>query len=243
MSVNLTKVQKGQRLNLSKVAPGLKIARMELGWSENLFDTGGDLDLDASAFLLGQDGKVPNGDTRYFVYYYNLGYPYIDPVADLGLNPAQGPADPGYSPAMTKAYQDGKLTVYHAGDNRTGKNDDAFAPDDRDAPDETIFVDLSKVPADIDRIAFIVTINPPASGPMPNFGQVEDAFIRLVNAETGEAILQYDLSNDFPVETAVVFAELYRRKDGDWGFNPIGNGYAGGLAALCQRYGIDAEYQ
>ena len=118
----------------------------------------------------------------------------------------------------------------HLGDNRTGAGD---------GDDEQITVDLSKVPENIARIAFTVTIYD-AESRRQNFGQVANAFIRLVNADTDEEIVRYDLGEDFSIETAMVVGELYRH-NGEWKFNAIGSGYQGGLAALCANYGIDAE--
>ena len=120
--------------------------------------------------------------------------------------------------------------VVHLGDNRTGAGD---------GDDEQITVDLSKVPENIARIAFTVTIYD-AESRRQNFGQVANAFIRLVNADTDEEIVRYDLGEDFSIETAMVVGELYRH-NGEWKFNAIGSGYQGGLAALCANYGIDAE--
>ena len=73
-----------------------------------------------------------------------------------------------------------------------------------------------------------------------NFGQVSNAFVRIFNEVTGEEILRYDLGEDFSIETAVVFGELYKNGD-EWKFNAIGSGYQGGLAALCNSYGVDVE--
>ena len=121
-------------------------------------------------------------------------------------------------------------SVEHLGDNRTGAGD---------GDDEQIKVDLSKVPANITKIAFTVTIYE-AEARRQNFGQVSNAFIRIYNEENGEELLRYDLGEDFSIETAAVFGELYKN-NGEWKFNAIGSGYQGGLAALCANYGIDAE--
>ena len=95
------------------------------------------------------------------------------------------------------------------------------------------------VPDNITRIAFSVTIYD-AEIRRQNFGQVNNAFIRIYNETTGEEILRYDLGEDFSIETAAVFGELYKN-NGEWKFNAIGSGYQGGLAALCGNYGIDVE--
>ena len=99
--------------------------------------------------------------------------------------------------------------------------------------------DLSKIPANITKIAFTVTIYD-AEARRQNFGQVSNAFVRIFNEVTGEEILRYDLGEDFSIETAVVFGELYKNGD-EWKFNAIGSGYQGGLAALCNSYGVDVE--
>ena len=121
-------------------------------------------------------------------------------------------------------------SVQHIGDNLTGEGD---------GDDEQIRVDLSLVPANITKIAFTVTIYD-AEVRRQNFGQVNNAFIRIYNEETGEELLRYDLGEDFSIETAAVFGELYKSGD-EWKFNAIGSGYQGGLAALCANYGIDVE--
>ena len=98
-------------------------------------------------------------------------------------------------------------------------------------------MDLSKVPANITKIAFTVTIYD-AEIKRQNFGQVSNAFIRLVDEVTGTELIRYDLGEDFSIETALVVGELYRN-NGEWKFNAIGSGFQGGLAALCGHYGID----
>lgn len=118
----------------------------------------------------------------------------------------------------------------HLGDNLTGVGE---------GDDEQIRIDLSRVPAGITKIAFTVTIYD-ADVRRQNFGQVNNAFIRICNEATGEEILRYDLGEDFSIETAVVFGELYNH-NGEWKFNAIGSGYQGGLAALCGNYGVDVE--
>ena len=100
-------------------------------------------------------------------------------------------------------------------------------------------IDLSKVPAHITKIAFTVTIYE-AEARRQNFGQVSNAFVRIYNEATGEEMLRYDLGEDFSIETAAVFGELYKYGD-EWKFNAIGSGYQGGLAALCANYGVDVE--
>ena len=120
--------------------------------------------------------------------------------------------------------------VEHLGDNLTGAGD---------GDDEQIKIDLARVPENISHIAFTVTIYE-ADERRQNFGQVANAFIRIVDEAKGQEILRYDLGEDFSIETAAVFGELYRH-NGEWKFNAIGSGYQGGLAALCANYGVDVE--
>ncbi|PNB53251.1 chemical-damaging agent resistance protein C, partial [Pseudomonas sp. GW456-E7] len=113
------------------------------------------------------------------------------------------------------------------GDNRTGEGD---------GDDEQIIVDFSKIPAHIEKIGITVTIHD-AEARSQNFGQVSNAFVRVVDEETQNELLRFDLGEDFSIETAVVVCELYRH-GGEWKFNAIGSGFSGGLAALCRNYGL-----
>ena len=118
--------------------------------------------------------------------------------------------------------------VKHMGDNLTGEGE---------GDDEQIQIDLAKIPANIAKIAFTVTIYD-AEVLRQNFGQVSNSFIRIVDESTGAELIKYDLGEDFSIETAVVVGELYRH-NGEWKFNAIGSGFQGGLAALCAHYGIE----
>ncbi|KHD36155.1 chemical-damaging agent resistance protein C [Clostridium acetobutylicum] len=119
--------------------------------------------------------------------------------------------------------------IEHLGDNLTGGGE---------GDDEQVVIDLEKVPEEIQKIAFSVTIYDPETRKQ-NFGQVSNAFVRIVNSDNNEELVRYDLGEDFSIETAVVVAELYRN-NGDWKFNAIGSGFQGGLAALCKNYGLNA---
>lgn len=119
-------------------------------------------------------------------------------------------------------------SVKHMGDNLTGEGD---------GDDEQITVDLATVPANVDRIAFTVTIYD-AESRHQNFGQVSNAYIHIQDLTTGTDLIRYDLGEDFSIETALVVGELYRH-NGEWKFNAIGSGFQGGLAALCGHYGIE----
>lgn len=193
MPINLTK---GQKIDLTKGNPGLKRIMVGLGWDTNQFDSGASFDLDASAFLVGDNGRCKQ-DTD-FVFYGNLSH--------------------------------SSEAVLHMGDNLTGEGE---------GDDEQIQVFLDKIPSTVARVAFTVTIYD-AETRRQNFGQVSNAFIRVVDDETGTELIRYDLGEDFSIETAVVVAELYRHA-GEWKFNAIGSGFQGGLASLCGHYGLDAE--
>lgn len=118
-------------------------------------------------------------------------------------------------------------SVVHNGDNRTGEGD---------GDDETLSIDLTKVPADVAKIIFAVTIYD-GQGRNQNFGQVSDAYIRVINDAGGSEIARYDLSEDSSTETAMVFGELYKHGT-DWKFRAIGQGFAGGLGPLAASYGV-----
>jgi tellurium resistance protein TerD len=189
MAISLSK---GGNVNLSKEAPGLNKIVIGLGWDARATDGSG-FDLDASAFLVKQDGKVRSDAD--FCFYNN------------------------------KVVADG--AVSHMGDNTTGAGD---------GDDETVKVELSKVPADVDKVVFAVTIHE-ADLRKQNFGQVNHAFIRVVNENGGQEIARYDLSEDASTETAMIFGEIYR-VDGDWKFKAVGQGFAGGLGALASSFGV-----
>lgn len=120
-------------------------------------------------------------------------------------------------------------SVVHTGDNRTGEGE---------GDDEAVEVNLDGVPADIQRLVVTVTIHE-AESRKQNFGMVQNAFIRVVNNDTGNEVVRYDLTEDYSTETALEFGEVYRH-NGEWKFRAVGQGYAGGLLAMCQRYGINA---
>ena len=191
MPINL---QKGQKVDLTKGNPSLKNIMVGLGWDVNAFDSGADFDLDAAAFMVGENGKCPT--EREFIFYGNL--------------------------------EHNSGAVKHMGDNLTGGGD---------GDDEQIEVDLTIIPANVSRVVFTVTIYD-AELRRQNFGQVSNAFIRIVDTATGSELIRYDLVEDFSIETAVVVGELYRH-NGEWKFNAIGSGFQGGLAALCGHYGIE----
>jgi tellurium resistance protein TerD len=190
MSISLNK---GANISLSKTDPSLKNVIIGLGWDTRTTD-GVDFDLDASAFMVKDDGKVRTDAD--FIFYN-----------------------------QTKSTCG---SVEHTGDNRTGVGD---------GDDESIIVLLDKVPADIQRIVFTVTIHD-ADSRKQNFGQVSSAYVRIVNKDTSSEVTRYDLSEDASIETAMIFGEIYKY-NGEWKFKAVGQGYAGGLAALARQHGIN----
>lgn len=116
-------------------------------------------------------------------------------------------------------------SVQHMGDNLTGAGE---------GDDEVIKINLKKVPNDVQKILVTVTIHE-AQQRRQNFGQVQNSFVRIVNAQTQQEAVRYDLVEDYSIETALIMAELYR-KDGEWRLNAVGSGYQGGLQALLDRY-------
>ena len=190
MSVTLSK---GGNVSLSKEAPGLTAVTVGLGWDVRT-TSGADYDLDASAILVGANGKVLSDDN--FVFFNNLRSP------------------------------DG--SVVHLGDNLTGGGD---------GDDEQITVQLSSVPANVDKIVFPVSIYE-ADSRQQNFGQVRNAFIRVVNQNGGTELARYDLTEDASNETAMLFGELYRNS-GEWKFRAVGQGYASGLRGIALDFGVN----
>lgn len=189
MAISLAK---GANISLSKEAPGLTKTLIGLGWDPRA-TSGTDFDLDASAFLLKEDGKVRSSND--FIFYNQL------------------------------TSLDG--SVEHTGDNRTGEGD---------GDDEQIKVDLSRVPADVTKVVFTVTIHD-AEALRQNFGMVGGAFIRIVDEMTNQEVVRYDLSEDASTETAMVFGEIYRYGT-EWKFRAVGQGYMGGLVSMCSQYGV-----
>lgn len=190
MAINLSK---GGNINLSKTAPTMSKVDLGLGWNPRATD-GKAFDLDAVAFLTGEDGKVRlDGE---FIFFNQK-------VSPCG-------------------------SVTHNGDNRTG---------DGDGDDETISVDLSKVPQEVAKIVFAVTIHDGQQNGQ-NFGMVDKAYIRVINQDNNaEELARFDLSEDGSTEVAMIFGELYRH-NGEWKFKAVGQGFNGGLGALAASYGV-----
>ncbi|MBT2289895.1 TerD family protein [Paenibacillus albidus] len=123
--------------------------------------------------------------------------------------------------------QNENASVVHTGDNRTGEGD---------GDDEQIQIDLQNIPADVDKVAFTITIYE-AEARSQNFGQVSRSYVRIVNDANSEELIRFDLGEDFSIETGVVVGELYRN-GAEWKFNAIGSGYKDGLSGLTRDYGL-----
>jgi len=189
MSVSLSK---GGNVSLSKEAPGLTAVLVGLGWDVRT-TTGNDFDLDASALMVGADGRILSD--AHFIFFNNLTSP------------------------------DG--SVEHTGDNLTGEGE---------GDDEAIKVNLAGVPQEVDKIVITVSIYD-AETRGQSFGQVRNAFIRVVNQANGQEITRYDLSEDASTETAMIFGEVYRN-GAEWKFRAVGQGYASGLAGIARDFGV-----
>lgn len=118
-------------------------------------------------------------------------------------------------------------SVEHLGDNRSGQGD---------GDDEQVNVKLNSLAADVKKLIFAVTIHD-AEGRKQSFGQVSNAYIRVVNKADGKEIARYDLSEDASTETAMIFGELYRHNN-EFKFKAIGQGFAGGLKPLAEAHGV-----
>lgn len=184
MGINL---QKGQRISL-----GLSNVKLGLGWDPNS-SSGDDFDLDASAFMLGANGKIPQDE--FFIFYNNK-----------------------FSPCGS---------VEGADDDTTGGATDG---DD----DEEVKVDLNKVDPRITEIVFVVTIHEYEQRKQ-NFGQVRNSYIRIVDMANNTEIAKYELEEDFSIETSVEFGRLYK-KDNEWKFQAVGEGYQSGLNLFLEKY-------
>lgn len=189
MAVSLVK---GGNVSLTKEAPTMNVAMAGLGWDARVTD-GQDFDLDASVFMVGDDGKVLSDAS--FIFFNNK--------------------------------QSACGSVEHQGDNRTGAGD---------GDDEQVKITLSKVPAEVKKLVFAVTIYD-AEARKQNFGMVSNSFMRIFNNDSGAEIARFDLSEDASTETAMVFGELYRNGV-EWKFKAVGQGFAGGLSALASQHGV-----
>ncbi|GAA0348306.1 TerD family protein [Bacillus carboniphilus] len=126
--------------------------------------------------------------------------------------------------------QGGNGSVVHTGDNLTGEGD---------GDDEQVKINLAAVPSTVERISFCITIHD-GEAKNQNFGQVSNSYVRVLNEETNEELIRYDLGEDFSIETAIVVGELYRH-GGEWKFSAVGSGFQGGLASLATNFGLQVQ--
>lgn len=189
MAISLAK---GGNVSLSKEAPGLTEVVVGLGWDARVTD-GSKFDLDASIFIVAENGKVL--DDNSFIFYNN------------------------------KLSSDG--SVEHMGDNQSGEGD---------GDDEKVTVKLTGLAAAVKKLVFAVTIHD-AEARKQSFGQVANAYIRVMNKADGKELARYDLSEDASTETAMIFGELYRAGE-EFKFKAIGQGFAGGLKPLAEAHGV-----
>lgn len=183
MGINL---QKGQRegLTTQKFVAGL-------GWDANATVSGQEFDLDASAFILGENGKLLSD--KHFIFYNEL-------VSPTGA-------------------------VEHTGDNTDGEGD---------GDDEQINIDLSKIEPNASEIVIVVTIHDyEVRG--QNFGQVRNAYIRIVDSSSNTELMKFELDEDYSIETAVEFGRIYKR-NGEWKFEAVGTGMNTGLKYFVDKY-------
>jgi tellurium resistance protein TerD len=186
-------LSKGGNVSLAKVAPGLSKLMVGLGWNVRTTD-GAAFDLDASAFLLGENGKIRSDADFIF---------YNQKKSTCG-------------------------SVESMGDNKTGEGD---------GDDESVKLDLALVPANVAKISFTVTIHEAASRKQ-NFGMINKAYIRVLDAGSNAELIRYDLSEDYSTEAALIVGEMYRN-GAEWKFKAVGQGFAGGLDSLAKEFGVN----
>jgi tellurium resistance protein TerD len=191
---------KGGNVSLTKEAGGsLTRVSVGLGWDERT-TTGAAFDLDASALLVGENGRVLS-DTH-FVFYGNLQFP--------------------------AGATEQSAWVFHTGDVLDGS---------AEGDDESIIVNLAALGPEVTRIVFPVSIYD-ADVRAQNFGQVMNAYIRIVDETTSAELVRYDLTEDYSTETAMIFGEVYRNGT-DWKFRAVGQGYASGLGGIARDFGVN----
>lgn len=202
-AVSLSKVQKGERVSLSKKSANLSKITVGLGWKVR--DTDGiDFDLDSSIFLCDANGRI-TADSD-FVYFGNLSHP--------------------------------SGAVLHQGDNKSGSVAQSTELGNPANDSEQIFIDLNLVPAHIQQLNFVVTIHQ-ALKRNQNFGQVNDAYIRIDDsANGGTPLVMFDLTENASVNTSIITGQIYR-KNGEWSFVGINDGFKAGLNDICNKFGLN----
>lgn len=188
MELNLVK---GERIDLTKTNPSLKVAGIGLGW-----DAGNNFDLDVFVMAL-ESGKLKNPT---HLLYFNS--PKV-----------------GGKPTILAG------ALIHSGDNLTGVGD---------GDDETVLMDISKLPAEVTEVLVCVNIYQ-ADSRRQNFGQVQNAFIRAYDNDSKQELFKYDLSEDYSAFTAMIMGKFYK-KDGEWKFQAIGEGKNGSISEIAGAY-------
>jgi len=221
----MLQMQKGSKLKMQKAdGSAINAVRLELGWTPQAFSTGQKFDLDVSAVAL-VDNNDPNypfgkGFSEDFVLFYNSQYRTTDDQAtfvDTNLPKKGKPTTPG-------------CAMIHSGDSRDGGGNGA---------DEEIIMHFDRLPADVNVVHVIVTIDE-AVARSQNFGQVRDSWIKIYNNESNECLAQYNLEDDAPSATALLFVEM-RKRDGGWRVGAVNQGFEKGLGEFFKLYGFDVE--
>lgn len=210
-------IEKGERFSLSK-SEGLEKVRVDLNWKSGA-------DLDASAFLIGEDGLI--SDDADFVFYNSKNR----------ANPETGDFEP-FNKAIhgnKKNWQNNTIPISADGSVLGSADDPGDDKENGEDAGETMHVDLSKVGAKIQEIVFCVTIYHGDKDGV-TFSKVRNPSITISNEETGEELCTYNLKDGFSSETAVEVAKLVCNEDGEWDFEAIGEGHDGGMQTLIDMY-------
>ena len=210
---------KGGRVSLAKIAPGLKTAKAVVGWTGRQ-TSGADFDLDISAFALDASGKCPSDNYMCF-----------------------------YGPKNRRILNN---SIVYLGDERKGGTETIlFTLDVSTLPNGEIPLTITdpngivetltgkSLPGNVQRIPITVTMHEAEEHGL-NFGMIDQAWIAILNGETGEEIVRFDLAEKASGETAMIMGEFYRY-EGGLNFKAVGQGFDGGLAAMCSAFGIEVE--
>lgn len=222
-------MSKGSKLKMQKSdGSSINVVRLELGWSPQAFKTGQQFDLDVSAIALvdNQDPSYPfgKGYSEDFVLYYNSCHRTTDDkttFTDMGLPKKGKPTVPG-------------CAMIHSGDCRDGSNSAAA-----DEADEVMTIFFDRLPPEVNVIHVPVTIDA-ATERKQNFGQVRNSWIKIYNNDTNECIASYDLEDDAPTATALLFVEM-RKKNDTWSVTAVNQGFQKGLGEFFNLYGFATE--
>lgn len=189
-----------------------------LGWEES-HDGDTDFDLDVSAFLLSSDNKVRRAMDM--IFYGNLNWKWDEEKKNKLLDIMN-------------------VGVVHRGDDQSGRGEvDDIIELNGKKDNEQIFIETDKIPSDIQKIVFTVTIYDYVAR-VQNFGQMSNAYIRIIDRSKKEVLASFDLKEDYSTKTAIIAGALVR-ESGEWSFQAIGEGREGGLLELCYEYGVNVK--